>query len=637
MDSKSILNESLLRLVGRYDFIAAVLGAILATLATYGIVSDFFIDPRKAQLAYDAVGGNMKIWLLWLNPIFGASLAFVCVRTIRNYVFNVVPDATEELNKEQGDAFSYSLPEWPKPSKQFSIVLGEKHRDDGTYVRKPTWSRIPAMGLYGNMIAFGGIGSGKTASVAYPILRQILEYLPENESSKIGGLLLEVKGNFTKKFVDMAKQNGRGNDLILIRPGGQKWNPVHAPDLDAEVIASRLIAIHENFTGDSNKGDGAWIGQGVNKLLSHSIGLVRLSRGYLTLNDINEIIFGLTAAEEDDDSVARFLSVCDKGFNARSPNERDMETYAYHKRFFTGEWQQENRKNRSTIVGATTNITGLFSRPDIAETFCPKEDDIELYGFNDIIDLGRLVALDMPDSQYGMVSKALGILVKLEFQRAILSRVARAEKDRTVNTSRMVYFLADEYQNFVSSGGISGEGDDNFFALSRESKCFSLVMTQSPISLASKITDEKMRVILASIRNKIFLTIIDHKDAEMAADICGKDWLSVESVGINESIQNATWNTVDNSMGGNESTVSESVTYTNQLSHVIDPIKFSQLRVFEAFVFSFDGIRQLKPTQIYLKTDFVPDRFFDNFSPRSLPYNKLITEIGSNINEAMEA
>ena len=62
---------------------------------------------------------------------------------------------------------------------------------------------IPESGLYQNFLITGTIGSGKTSSAMYPFTRQLMQFNSENPNSKIGMLILDVKGNYfnqVKKF-----------------------------------------------------------------------------------------------------------------------------------------------------------------------------------------------------------------------------------------------------------------------------------------------------------------------------------------------------------------------------------------------------------------------------------------------------
>jgi hypothetical protein len=602
------------KLSNRADVIGAITGSFIATVFGANIADHIYWSPAAVGVMMSGIGNNWPLYLKVMNLIFGAAIGFTAIRIINAWLIQnriVDPAKTKDIKH-------YALPEWIKPKSVFSVTLGESHGDKG-YVSNPTWSRIPEKGLYGNILAVGGIGSGKTASVANPILRQILEFSPYFSKKKMGGLILDVKGSFASLVKNLAVEYSRDHDLVVVNPENDiHWNPINEPNTPPETLAGRLLAVYQNTTQDSGVGSQAWVSQGILKLLTHTIGILREYRGYITIHDCNNWIAEI--ASGDPAAIERASNKWDKR-EARVGSER----YEHHHRYFTNEWTAESDRTRGVILSATKNVTGLFSVPEVRRTFSPKEEEINFPGFESIINSGQIVLLDMPSSDYGVLANAVGTLMKLSFQRSTLSRVARSKKDKNVNTSRSLFFICDEYQKFVSVSGSAGEGDEQFYALSRESKCFSLLLTQSPMSIISKIGPDAARVMFASLRTKLFLSMVDPHDAEMAAKTLGEDWLDTESVSFSESLQNAGFNPIDSSISGTDASVSESRHLQPTRRYVIEPIRISQLRTFECFASIFDGIKQLPPQKIYLKTDFIPKVLANEFDdPRTLPFNKLI-------------
>ena len=80
---------------------------------------------------------------------------------------------------------------------------------------------IPEYGLFQNILITGTIGSGKTSSAMYPFTRQLLEYKYNDANSKIGMLILDVKGNYFSQVYNYAQMIGRLNDLIEIKIKGK--------------------------------------------------------------------------------------------------------------------------------------------------------------------------------------------------------------------------------------------------------------------------------------------------------------------------------------------------------------------------------------------------------------------------------
>jgi hypothetical protein len=79
-------------------------------------------------------------------------------------------------------------------------VVGEVHHPRKQVPSEtPRWLVIPERGLFTGIAIVGAVGSGKTASCMYPFAEQILAYRAEEPDRRIGGLILEVKGDFCGK------------------------------------------------------------------------------------------------------------------------------------------------------------------------------------------------------------------------------------------------------------------------------------------------------------------------------------------------------------------------------------------------------------------------------------------------------
>lgn len=75
---------------------------------------------------------------------------------------------------------------------------------------------IQENGLYQNIFITGTIGSGKTSSAMYPFTRQLMDYKAIYTNEKLAMLILDVKGNYSNKVVEFAKNCGRENDVLVI-------------------------------------------------------------------------------------------------------------------------------------------------------------------------------------------------------------------------------------------------------------------------------------------------------------------------------------------------------------------------------------------------------------------------------------
>ena len=111
------------------------------------------------------------------------------------------------------------LPPYPEPHNRddLFIVLGETHnpRRPGPS-ETPSWLVIPERGLFTGIAVLGAVGSGKTSCCMYPYTEQILAYKADDPTHRIGGLVLEVKGDFCRKVKQILERHGRVEDYVEI-------------------------------------------------------------------------------------------------------------------------------------------------------------------------------------------------------------------------------------------------------------------------------------------------------------------------------------------------------------------------------------------------------------------------------------
>lgn len=166
-------------------------------------------------------------------------------------------------------------------NKHLLLFVGKNESDNLVY--------IPEKSLYQNILVTGTIGSGKTSSCMYPFTKQLISYNKNDPSSKIGILILDVKGNFYKEVVKFASVSNRLDDLYIIELGKNvKYNPLDKPDLKPMVLANRLKTILMLFS--PNNGDSFWLDK-VEQLLCEAIKFCRLyNGGYVTFLELHKLI-----------------------------------------------------------------------------------------------------------------------------------------------------------------------------------------------------------------------------------------------------------------------------------------------------------------------------------------------------------
>ena len=83
----------------------------------------------------------------------------------------------------------------------------------------------------------------------YPFAEQIFAYCAGDKEKRIGGLVLEVKGDFCHRIKEILARHGREDDYIEISLDSQyRYNPLHN-DLDAYALAYSIASLLNNLFG----------------------------------------------------------------------------------------------------------------------------------------------------------------------------------------------------------------------------------------------------------------------------------------------------------------------------------------------------------------------------------------------------
>ena len=444
---------------------------------------------------------------------------------------------------------------------------------------------LPEKSLFQNILITGTIGTGKTSSAMYPFTKQLIEYCSKIPDSKIGMLVLDVKGNYYRKVLEFAKNCGRENDLIVISLGGKyKYNPLHKPNLKPAVLANRLKTILLLFSPDNS--ESYWLDK-VEQILTECIKLCRLyNNGYVTFEEIHKLI------SIDNYYTEKIELLRNKFVNNEFTNE-DIYNLISSLNFFQKEFFSLDLRTLSILKSEITRITNVFvSDYEVYRTFNPKEKELNFSGFEDLINSGKIVVLNMNISEYQNLSKIIATYLKLDFQTEVMTRLANNFK----KSSRIVTFISDEYHEYCTVS------DSEFYAQSREAKCINIVATQSYTSLLNSLNNKySVDVIVQNLVNKFWFRTDDIFTIESAQKQIGKEDKEKLSRSISENAKETSYSYISNTLNSTDSNISESISKQLYFEFVYDTNFFTQeLENFCALSFLSDGNKIMKPQKLKL-------------------------------------
>ena len=589
--------------------------------------------------------------------------------------------ATIAESRRRRTTRSHALPPYTAPEHRPApmLVLGEAHYPTSAgRAPTPTWLTIPQRGLYTGVMILGAVGTGKTSACMYPYVEQLLRWRADEPERKLGGLLLEVKGDFCKQVRTMLARAGRADDYLEIAVGGDVcYNPLHN-DLDPYAVAYAIASLLNNLFGKSKE---PFWQQAYTDLLKFVILLRRLSDGYTTLSEVYRYVLDEgqidrdirrlkgTLAEPPEVLVVSLEDYRQHGAQTTwthwfaegpaqmaHPYESELEAFLDGRqvpyvvqqaqgtgwaerryqldaveRWYLHGWSRLDARLRSSITEGVIVFLSLFDdNQAIHRTFCPPRsayvDPPEagtprpLPPIEELLETGHVLALNFPVGMNPGLARALGVMLKLDFQRAVLQRIPRisASPDRVW---RDLLFVCDEYHAFATVGETDPTGDERTFALSRQARLIPIVATQSISSLRSALPgEESWRTLLQCFRTKLFLATSDEFTARTAAELCGKRDRLKAHYTLSEAGQSAHVSLLTGRAAAAKQTLSTSKSYAPHNDYIFPPRVFTELQNAQAIALPYDGFNPLPPQFCYLKPHYldVQTSYFDHLAQGAL-------------------
>ena len=424
---------------------------------------------------------------------------------------------------------------------------------------------------------------GKTSSAMYPFCDQLISCHLNYPISKMGMLVLDVKGNFNKQIKIYAEKYGRLEDLIVIGFNSNiKYNPLHKPNLKPQVLANRLRIILELFS--TNNSESYWLDKS-EQVICECIKLCRLyNNGYVNFSEIHNLINVKNYYLEKIDYLRNL-------FQQGKLSREDVYNLYTSVNFFEKEFNSLDERVLSILKSEITRITSTFiSDYNIIIMFSPDKEDLNFFGFEDVLKKGKIVVLNMNISEYKNLSKIIAAYLKLDFQSEVLMQLS---KKKNITPS---CFICDEYQEYVT------KNDADFFSQSRESKCINIISTQSYTSILNSLNNEhSTKTIIQNLVNKLWLRTDDLFTIENAQAQIGKEDKVKINKNISENAQETNFNYFTNSLSSRKSNISESISTNIQTDFIFDTKYFTQnLQTFSCVAFLSDGNKIQKPQKVNL-------------------------------------
>jgi hypothetical protein len=413
--------------------------------------------------------------------------------------------------------------------------------------------------IEGGIAIFGGLGSGKSSTVARLTAMALLH-------AGMGGLILTVKSDETEHWRTYAKLAGREKDLVVFNAGsGLSFDPLSYFWTSGGRAAAQIETIVEFFTTlmsvgkvYSQSSGERYFEQAVEELIRASLVVLSNAGEQISITTLHSFISSLPIEREQVDSpswqessecsrVIANLKARKDSFSPSAWSDLDIAIV-----FLLEKWPNLDPRTRSNIESTWSGMASKFTYSPFREMFCSGRFD---FAPEQASHERKIFLIDMPVLEYSReTSRVCQVLIKLAFQRAWLRHQYKP------GCCNGTFLFQDEFSFLMH------RLDPHFHAVCRGSAVMPVCITQNILSIAAEEFGEqqpgsKTLGFLGLIGTKVFLSNNETLTNQYASDQIGKEYRFLEG-----------W-----SAGQSEHHHHSGVSGNKSLTHLIEPIEFTRL------------------------------------------------------------
>jgi hypothetical protein len=592
----------------------AMLGAALGALQLLGVNHDVALglgagvdtfngqvleNARESASAWSGFTNGLQAMAMAITPLSAIPTVANAVRwhLIRAVVSSHVKAKTEqsglhlpakevkvEYEKRLGEKKAFldsrkdQLDEAKRVSHQPLINIGvstglTRSRGFSSGLEEDVTYRLPMTNLFQNTIVLGGTGSGKTATVLLPIIRQVFRFKALGQLKEMGWYVTDSKGVLWEDVLSVAIQEGFGAENVIVigsAPGNYGCNitkgilPVQLTNW-IDTIAKMSGRQSEGGSGFYKAMSSYWGTQFANIAWAYSHSIPGAAYQQRTGSDpyCLKFIFELATNDEFLDEVIMEIQGEINGGRMVSDVVANADLIE-SMRLVNTKWQDlEKAKETKTNIQATliSDLGPLLSNGQMSRLFFEGRDNlvvVDEHGQEILGDDGYPIFIENQGISYADVDfcfQGKGVCINVSSERdgeagscvlkmlasrfRILSgdrevmwkSVTEANKrspdynpeDDLIPQDYSVLFIGDEYQDIAMKGGTKlPVGDDAYWNKSRSKGVIGLIATQSISSIEQFMGNEATTNMLLQFRNKILLQTEDTKTISYFVELGGK-------------------------------------------------------------------------------------------------------------------
>jgi type IV secretory pathway TraG/TraD family ATPase VirD4 len=387
------------------------------------------------------------------------------------------------------------------------------------YLRRPDQTvelhgtGFPLEYLFRGMLITGQPGSGKTRMVLMPLIRSILTSTGTHPDEKACLVVADPKNELAPFIANELAAIGRQDDLVTLKPGSAHYNPLANPFLSSNEMVERIIALANNThrsSGRQSRGDEMFWANAQRGLISAMIATTRALHGdIIDFRQLYEVFR----------KVERFRSLGESTVWMREnklPTEATTGIGDYLK--------LPADTTRACVTSTVANTLYFWRNEPLAQLTSPSPDSVSIDPF-DIVQNGKVLVIGCAGAAFGASITPLILAIKEHLFSTLLARdqieIRNGNEWTLINQRRPVFFIADEFQAYLSVDSSTGE----LTALDRL-RGFNagyIAATQNLASLHSVLGDAAHATRLISLfANQAYLANICPMTASQAEHILGE-------------------------------------------------------------------------------------------------------------------
>jgi hypothetical protein len=416
--------------------------------------------------------------------------------------------------------------------------------------------------IEGGCFITGGLGSGKSSAVLKYFAKALL-----NEG--MGGLVLTVKSDETRHWIDYARAVGREKDLVIFNAqSGLSFDPLAYLWVSGGRAAAQIETIVEIFTVLMSVGKvyqpssgERYFEQAVEELMRAALVVLSNAGESISITAIHGLISSLPLERGDVDSEEWQRSTeCGRVINQLKARKDEFSKTQWEDLdiaivYLLEKWPALDTRTRSNIESTWSGLASKFTYSPFREMFCSGRFD---FTPEQLTHERKVLIVDMPVLEYGReTSRICQVLVKLIFQRAWLRH------QYTPGCCHGAFLFQDEFSFLMH------RNEAHFHSVCRGSGIAPICACQNILSIAAEEFGEqtpgsKTLGFLGLFGVKFFMANNETQTNEYAANQIGREYRYIESWNAGES-------------GHDVSQGHFGVGGAKQLVHLIEPIEFTRL------------------------------------------------------------